>query len=1040
MKNQPIEIHRSVIAFTALVLIALVPTARAQVANPPPAPAAGSTVKTEDAVKLEAFTVTGSNIKRLEMEKVLPVTVFSKDIIEARNALTPVELLTALPQITNVPNNESVTGGANARGDNANVNLRGIGAMFTLVLINGRRVAPHPATTPDAGQLAFSANVNQLPTQGIERVDVLRDGASSIYGSDAVAGVINYITRKDFRGTELRTRVGLPERGAGESYQGTLTYGKDFGTGKGRWLSTFDYLRREMLPYADRSRTKRANHSPLAPAPFNVPGSAFDDRAAFGIWPSFRIGAGTAANYFRPVNGTPTLTATAPNRTANPEFYLNITEYQTFGQSQTDRVNWFNSIEVDLTDRITVFADLSFYHSRTNFFRQPINYNAPTSEAPGVLSIDNPYNPYGARFYSPTGAPNADGSPRLTGTPQTISLLQLALVENGAEEVGVNAGVYRGVLGARGKIFDQWTWETGALYTRAYLSDISYRAVRESLIQQALQRSDATAFNPFGYTFRVANGAVVADRPYTNPQSVLDTFVRVWRREAFSAITSVDARAAGPLFRYWGNTVSLAFGGEFRREQFIDHRAPFVGMNPAGSGLDLNNNDFVLASPKPDSSGNRKVFSAYSEAILPVIGPEKNIIGLNSLELSASARYEDYSDFGTTIKPKYSVNWKPYRGLMVRGSYNRGFAAPNLPTLYAPSQYTVDSLPGRQDPYLAQTIGTGSYVMRGYSTGNRNLKPITSVGKSAGIVLEVPKVKGLSVTADYWQIRQKDVVGSRLDTQLLDSDNAILRSYIASQMAAGRTASQIDLGSGTANYKGDPGITRNAPTAEDIAAFAAYNANRPAAQQMPVVGTVFSRTVAYENIAQAAARGVDFGLAYALPALPMGRLTFNTEWSYLIENNQTRKNLAGQPVVTEKLEVDGTTRWRGMGTLGWRKNSWNGSLSAYYIGTYADTGATTSAAVFSQLGEPRYISKQFTDGSMVYRYRVRDVVSYNATVGYRFNRDASRWLRNSSIRVGIINLLDQEPPVTPDTAGYAPSIHSSLYPGRTWTFELTRQF
>ena len=136
-----------------------------------------------------------------------------------------------------------------------------------------------------------------------------------------------------------------------------------------------------------------------------------------------------------------------------------------------------------------------------------------------------------------------------------------------------------------------------------------------------------------------------------------------------------------------------------------------------------------------------------------------------------------------------------------------------------------------------------------------------------------------------------------------------------------------------------------------------------------------------------------------MPALPFGRVTFATDWTYLIENNQTRNNLAGQPVVTEKLEVDGNTRWRGMGTLGWRKNSWNGSLSAYYIGTYADTGATTTAAVFSQLGEPRYISKQFTDGSMAYRYRVRDVVSYNATLGYRFNRDASRWLRNSWVIV-----------------------------------------
>ena len=201
--------------------------AQAAPAAPPANPSAGGTVK------LEAFTVTGSNFKRLDQEKVLPVTVFNLEAMEARNALTPVEMLTALPQITNLPLNESQNGGANARGDNANVNLRGIGAGSTLVLLNGRRIAPHPITSNDGGVPAFYANVNQLPTQGIERIDVLRDGASSIYGSDAVAGVINYITRRDFRGTEFRLRLGAPERGRREGVQATLPVGRGFARGPG---------------------------------------------------------------------------------------------------------------------------------------------------------------------------------------------------------------------------------------------------------------------------------------------------------------------------------------------------------------------------------------------------------------------------------------------------------------------------------------------------------------------------------------------------------------------------------------------------------------------------------------------------------------------------------------------------------------------------------------------------------------------------------------------------------------------------------------
>lgn len=135
-------------------------------------------------LKLEAVSVTGSNIRRLDTEKVLPVTIISREAMEARSAITPVDLLTALPQVTNVPLNETTQGSAGARGDVAAVNLRGIGTSNTLILLNGRRLVSHPSS----GALNYAVNVNQLPTQGIAQVEVLRDSASSVYGSDAVAG------------------------------------------------------------------------------------------------------------------------------------------------------------------------------------------------------------------------------------------------------------------------------------------------------------------------------------------------------------------------------------------------------------------------------------------------------------------------------------------------------------------------------------------------------------------------------------------------------------------------------------------------------------------------------------------------------------------------------------------------------------------------------------------------------------------------------------------------------------------------------------
>lgn len=1021
----------------ALLLVLAPVGVWAQAAAPAPATA-------ENTVKLETFTVTGTNIKRLDQENVLPVTVIDRAAMEARDATTPVQLLTALPQITNVPLNESTSGGANTRGDNANVNLRGIGSGNTLVLINGRRVAPHPATSPDAGALSFSVNVNQLPTQGVDRIDILRDGASSIYGSDAVAGVINYIMRREYQGTEVRYRTTVPEAGGGETNSFSVTHGGQFAGGKGRFVTTFDYLLRQAIAMSERDYSARADHFLEAPPPFNVAGSAFDGRSATSIWPSFRLGAGATSgptNYFRPISGTPTLTTTAPTRTTAPEYYLNVNTYQNLGQTWSERVNWFNSFEYDLTERMTAFADISFYHADTQLVRQPLPFNAPSADQIATMSIDNPFNPFGNRFRHATGAPNADGTPRAVGTPTALTLLTHTIQDAGAETIDVSSGLYRIVAGVRGTIFDDWNWETAGLYTRAYVTDLSNNAIRESLFRNALMRTDATAYNPFGYTFKVQGGAVVADQPYTNPKSVMDTFVTKWWRNGFSSIASGDFRASGPVFNYWDNTVSLAVGGEFRKEEFKDHRPPYAGVNPPESGLDPNDNDFVQASPKPDSAGDRTVSSAYAEIVLPVVGPSHKLPFVSLLEFTGSVRFEQYSDFGNTAKPKFGLNWKPYKGMMVRASYNEGFTAPNLPTLYAPNQFTVDSPPGQPDPYRNPVTSEGNYVQRNYSTGNPNLLPVTSEGQSVGVVLEAPYVKGLTFTVDYWQLDQSNVIGSFSASQILNSDAAILNAYVQSQLAAGRTVDQIDLGSGTANYRGDPGITRFAPTAQDIATFAAYNAGRPTAQQRAVVGRILARTAAYQNLAKGRAAGVDFGFTYQIPWTDYGRFALSSEWTYLIESYQLRNIGANAaPLYIERLNVDGATRVRGNANLTWSKGQWRAGLSAYYIGKYADSGATTTAANYISLGEPAYLSKQFDSGNYLYRYVVEDSVSMNTFVSYRIPKSDRKWLSDVNVRLGIVNFTDEQPPLTPGAFGFSSSVYAHLFPGRTWTLDISKRF
>jgi len=410
-----------------------------------------------------------------------------------------------------------------------------------------------------------------------------------------------------------------------------------------------------------------------------------------------------------------------------------------------------------------------------------------------------------------------------------------------------------------------------------------------------------------------------------------------------------------------------------------------------------------------------------------------------ALEFTPSLRYERYSDFGRTTRPKLGLDWKPVRGLMLRASFNEGFSAPNLPTLYAPTQFSIDIAPGVTDPYRNPVTNEGAYVQRMIFNGNRGLRPVTSIGKSAGLVLDVPKVKGLAMTVDYWQIDQTNLIGSRTTTQILNSDAALLNAYTQSQLAAGKTVAQLDAGSGAANYQGDPAVVRNPVTAADQAAFAAYNATHASAPLAPV-GTIVSRSATYANLAKSYASGVDLSLSYALPERAFGRVNFSAEWTYSRRLYQISRPSGSAPLFLERMNVDGATRWRGNATIAWHRGNWCAHASGYYIGAFADSGATTTAANYANLGAPNYLSRQFDSGGYLYRYVVHAVTSFNASIGYRFSAERAPFLARTSVRLGVVNLTDRQPPLTSGAAGYSAAVHGALYAGRTFTGECTRSF
>ena len=996
-----------------------------------PAPAGAAA----DPVQLQRFTVTGSNIQRVDSERSVPVSVIDQAAMEVRGALLPVDLLTALPSVVNLPENETRLGSSGARGDNANLNLRNLGATATLILVNGRRMAINPMT---AG-LSQAVNVNQLPTRGVERIEVLRDGASAIYGSDAVGGVINYVLRRDYQGAETTLRFGLPEAGGGESVQGTLTFGMPLAGGRGRLFATVESLYRDAIFLTERDFSRTADSSARAERPFNVPGGPFDARSARGYWPTFRVGTATATNYFRPVNGTPVLTTAAPSRVSDADFFLDLNQFG-MAAPRVRRGNAFVSAELDLLPGLTAFADVSYYKSRSTMRRQPLALNAPTSDQLAVMAIDNPYNPYGSRFYHPTGAANADGSPRLTGAPRTVSFTAMTLAGLAAETVNTRADVVRLAAGLRGRLGGTWTWEGSGFFNEVAGVDEATPDVRESRLQSALQRTDASAYNPFGYTFRVQGNAVVADRPYVNPASVVDSFSAVYAREAWSSITSGDLRATGRLFRLRGADVMAAFGAEFRAEDLKDLRPPFSGENPEGSGLDPTNNDFLLHPPRPDVRGDRRISSFFGEIVVPLVDRARPLPLVQSLELTASARHERYSDFGRTTKPKVGLNWRPFPVLMLRASYNEGFMAPSLAALFTSPRWSISAGAGDVDTYRNPLLNEGPYVQRTYFGGNPRLRAQESEGRTWGVVLDIPAFPGLSVTADHWSIRRTNLLGQRSAAQIRDSDTGLLRAYTRSQLAAGVPAAAIDLGSGTPAYKGDSDVVRFALTPEDRAAFAAYNAANPGNPQA-AAGRVFSLNRPFLNLSSSAHEGWDLGLNYVIPRLPFGQVTLNSDWAYLAKSETTLAPANLPPTVTNGLYAGGAARWRGTTNVAWRRGDWAGSFGAYYVGRTHDAGATTTAAVYETLGRPGYLEPFTSAGQTVIRRVIDPTVSFNLLVSRRLGAAAPAVLRGVQIRVGVVNLTDVEPSLaTSEGFSYDASVNQALLPGRTWTLEFARRF
>lgn len=974
--------------------------------------------------------VTGSQIQGAKIDDVLPVTVVDEAAIETIDPGSGDELFRAIPQAGSVAfNDQSTVGGVNgARGDIASINLRGIGTGNTLLLINGRRMVLNPGFQTELLVPVVSPDTNQIVPGSVRRVEVLRDGASAVYGADAVAGVVNTILKGDLDGGILE---GNWRTSTGTSLYSTSIrggYGFDFAEGRGNFTVYGYYFHENGAPSSMRDYAANSDRRPFLIGTEFEGDLNFDNRSNDTPWGEFDIQSSrgnTALNdddfFVRPCAAFGDENAIsdsrfldlgnglcADNGTTQTRSQRYNLESETDLFSQKDRYSAQGLFRYELSPSVEFYAEGSYYRSKSS---RSLEQRSNLTAAPLAILPTAFWNPLGATTL-------ADGSPnpnRLTsgidGIPDsgaTIIVEDYRPVDAGPRRVTVTKDVYRIVAGFRGEIWD-WDFDTGFLYSQANTSDFTENRVSNTLFEAALNRTDATAYNPF-------NGACVDDPSNgdctPNPQSVIDTFVIDVFRDGETTLALADFKISrDDLISLPGGDIGLAAGVEFRRETFEDDRDPRLdgtitytnSFNGAFFGSDV-----MGSSPSPDTSGNREVYSAFAETFIPLVSPEMNIPLIHEFTIQLAGRMEHFNDIDeTTVVPRAAASWSFFEGLLVRGAWSQGFRAPNLVQvndLGTTRSNTRDDLvrcfAEIQKGEIANfddCSGSGTVSLR---TGTNLLQPEDTESINLGIVFSPTFIPGLTLTADYWRVKQEGIVGVFGDQNQIALD--LLR--------------RLDGGS-------NPNVIRDAPDQDRIDLFAGTG--------LAPAGDIVRVLDPYLNLDTRISKGWDFGMFYDVPDFGIGDINLQFNAAYL-ESFFQSPGADGQelldavaagtlPGITiantgQVRELNGRPKWRMTGQASWESGPVRLTLFGRYVDEVFDTSVT-----------------QDQTGAF---YRVNDWFTMNVAVSYTINNDTA--LDGTRLRVGINNIFDEDPPLADQSFGFFSNLHNAR--GRQVSISLRKEF
>jgi iron complex outermembrane recepter protein len=697
-------------------------------------------VGTPDIAETKRLIVTGSNIPTAEEVGPNPVDTYRREDITRMGARSPSDLIQRIPAATGFGPNEN--NDATSR-----IDLRGIAPKDTLILQDGRRVANN-------GLDGFSVDFNQFPLGLIDHIDILKDGASPVYGTDAVTGVVNVFLIHRFRGLEVYASFGNTNLGfandMGQEIEYLLAGTGDEKTNVVVYAEAFNQagIFGRDINIADDADYRRWGGQDLR-TPF-FPGRV-TDRIFF---PQLANGARTPTPHSTANQFTSPQYATAfSGGLATSEKSLFNFSDNTAAIAPTDRQFLYGSFDRDICDKyLTAFADFKYFRQFWDDVRPPAPFvpdiwtdaTHPSGISRFSLSvpIQNAFNPFTVADYtSPGGSnpafPNTRASAAPPGTAFTTGVFYNAL-EDGPQTDKVTTDNYLFTAGLRGNlgefanawdILKTWQWETGIRWNEDYRVEKIGGVVNNNALRTALlDTNPATAFNPFGLS---QNSKFVKDRVYTT----VSQFGSV-------QLLTEDLALNGDLFTLPGGPVSFAAG--------TVHLTNTMSGNSDGLSA---SGQITGASPFGFIKGNRDSSSVFWELRVPITGPTWNFPAVHSLEFDYAERFEDYSDFGTTERPKFSVRWQPLAGspapLTLRAAYIEAFHAPTLSDLF---NRGVQFFAPVSDPVLKGPPYATQFAL----SGNPNLQPEFAYERTFGGVLTPESwwngFQGLTISVDYGRL------------------------------------------------------------------------------------------------------------------------------------------------------------------------------------------------------------------------------------------------------------------------------------------------